>query len=127
MSSPKFERVKRAHPDLAPLLDRLARYVSDQTQDGQEYIVPKLAAAALQLNDGEAFVLLEILAEGGVLRRVYNVYCQKQRVLLETVDSLEALDDVSHCDFCGADHDPSDLKVEIAFAAAKNDAKDLAA
>jgi hypothetical protein len=127
MSSPKFERVKQLYPGLSALLDQLRMYIRAQSTSGQTYIVPKLAAAALQLNDGEAFVLLDLLAEGDVLRRVYNVYCRKENALLATVVDLKALDKVAHCDFCDADHDPSDLKVEIAFIPAENDLKDLAA
>jgi len=115
MSSLKFERVKQLRPNLAPLLERLRDYIRTQTQSGQEYVVPKLAAAALKVTDGEAFVLLDILAQGGVLRRVYNVYCRKNNALLETVDNLKALDEIAHCDFCDADHEPDDLNVEIAF------------
>jgi hypothetical protein len=127
MSSPKFEHVKQLHPGLSALLDRLAAYIRAQVASGQEYIVPKLAAAALRLNDGEAFVLLNLLAEGDVLRRVYNVYCRKENALLATVDRVEDLDRVAHCDFCDADHDPSNLKVEVAFSPANSDLEDLAA
>jgi hypothetical protein len=126
MSFPELEHVKQRHPGLAPLLDRLAAYITAQIISGQKYIIPKLAAAALGLNDGEAFVLLEMSAEEGVLRRVYNVYCRRENALFATVNSLEALDDVGHCDFCDCDHDPSDLKVEIAFAPAHSDSRDLA-
>lgn len=121
MSSPKFERVKQLHPELAPLLDRLREYVRAQTTSGQEYLVPKLAAAALKLTDGEAFVLLGLLAQGGVVRRVYNVYCRKNNALLATVDTPEALDEIAHCDFCDTDHDPADLKLEIAFTTDERD------
>jgi hypothetical protein len=127
MSSPKFERVKQGHPGLSELLDRLGAYIRAQIASGQGYIVPKLAAAALRLNDGEAFVLLDLLAEGDVLRRVYNVYCRKENALLATVNSLDDLDKVAHCDFCDADHDPSNLKVEVAFSPANSDLRDLAA
>ena len=127
MSSPKFERVKQQHPDVSTLLDRLSAYIRAQTADGQEYIVPKLAAAGLHLTDGEAFVLLEMLAEAGLLRRVYNIYCRRNNALLTTVESLDALDEVAHCDYCNVDHDPSDLKVEVAFRLANDGLKDLAA
>lgn len=116
MSSPKFERVKQQHPGLAVLLDRLREYIRAQTATGQKYIVPKLAAAALKLSDGEAFVLLNLFVQAGLVRTVYNVYCRKNNALLATVDRPEALDEVSHCDFCNDDHDPSDLKAEIAFS-----------
>lgn len=127
MLSSKLERVKERHPRLAELLNRLGAYIEAQLQSGQEYVIPKLAAAALKLNDGEAFVLLDLLAQERVLRRVYNVYCRKENALLATVDSLEALDTVPHCDFCDVGHDPSDLKVEIAFSLVNSDLKDLAA
>jgi hypothetical protein len=127
MSSPKFERIKQQHPGLSELLDRVGEYIQTQISGGQEYVIPKLVAAALGLNDGEAFVLLDLLAKGGVLRRVYNVYCRKENALLLTVDSVDALDVLSHCDFCGCDHSPSDLKVEVAFAPASSGLKDLAA
>jgi hypothetical protein len=127
MLSPKFEHVKQRYPGLSALLDRVGEYIQTHIRNGQEYVIPKLAAAALHLNDGEAFVLLDLLAKEGVLRRVYNVYCRKNNVLLATVDNLEALDEVSHCDFCNVDHDPSDLKVEVAFVLASSDLKDLAA
>lgn len=127
MSSPKLERIKRRNPGLATLLDRLSAYIRSQTADGQDYIVPKLAGAALNLTDGEAFVLLQTLAEGGVLRRVFNVYCRKNNALLATVDKLDNLDEAAHCDFCDCSHDPSDLKVEVAFSLANDGLKDLAA
>lgn len=127
MSSPELERAKQRHPGVASLLDRLAAYITAQIISGQKYIIPKLAAAALGLNDGEAFVLLEMLAAEGFLRRVYNVYCRRENALLTTVDSLEALDEVGHCDFCDCEHDPSDLKVEVAFAPATGDLRDIAA
>jgi len=115
MSSPKFESVKRANPALAGLLDRLGAYIRTQIGSGQDFIIPKLAAAALRLNDGEAFVLLELLATGNVMRRVYNVYCRRTNMLLDTVDSIEQLDRIPHCDFCDSDHNPRELRVEIAF------------
>ena len=127
MSSLKLERIKQQHPDLATLLDRVSAYIRAQTTSGQGYIVPKLAAAALHLTDGEAFVLLEMLAKAGVLRRVFNVYCRQNNALLATADSLDALDEVAHCDFCDVDHAPSDLKVEVAFSLADDGLKDLAA
>jgi hypothetical protein len=127
MSSPKFERVKQRHPTLAALLDRLLDHVVRQIGEGPGYVVPKLAAADLRLSDGEAFILLELLAEGGVLRRVYNVYCRKENTLLATVTSLDALDEIGRCDFCDAEHDPSQLKVEIAFQNADGGLEDLAA
>jgi hypothetical protein len=128
MSSLKLERIKQKYPQLAPLLDRLITYIRAQSADGQEYIVPKLAAAALKFSDGEAFVLLQVLADGGLLRRVYNVYCRKENALLATVDSLDALDELPpHCDFCDVDHDSLDLKVEVAFSLADEGLRDLAA
>jgi hypothetical protein len=117
MSSPKFESVKRNNPRIAVLLDRLGEYIRDQVRSGRGYIVPKLAGAVLGLNDGEAFVLLEILAAGGLLQRVYNLYCGKTGALLATVEDPKQLDEVPHCDYCDEDHDLSGLKVEIAFTA----------
>lgn len=115
MSSPKFERVKRSNPRLAEFLDRLVGYINAQIRSGETYIIPKLAAAALHLTDSEAVVLLELLAKGDVLQRIYNVYCRKNDTLLATVDSTEALDDIPHCDDCDLDHDPRDLVVQIAY------------
>ena len=116
MSSPKFERVKSKHPDLSGLLDLLASYVQAQTKQGQTFILPKLAGAALGLTDGEAFVLLELLADEGVLERVYNVYCRATGMLLDTVHDARRLGEVPHCDFCDRFHDSRELKLELAFA-----------
>jgi len=79
------------------------------------------------MNDGEAFVLLELLARGNILRRVYNLYCSKTGVLLTTVDDVSALDDIPHCDDCDADHNMSDLKVEVAFVVVNGDLQEAAA
>lgn len=127
MSSPKFEHVKTENPGLSELLDKLNEYIRAQIDRGQKYIIPKLAAAALGLNDGEAFVLLDLLAKGDLLQRVYNVYCRLNGALLETVDSFEALDEIAHCDFCDADHDQSAFKVEIAFRPNAGGLSDVAA
>jgi hypothetical protein len=121
MSSPKFELAKRNNPGLADLLDRLMSYVDRQIESGQNFFVPKLAAAALGLNDGEAYVLLEILAKAGVLRRVFNVYCRPNGVLIATVHSEDELKEVPHCDECDRDHEPQDLRLEVAFEVAPKD------
>lgn len=115
MSSPKFERAKQNNPGLAGFLDRLLAYLKVQIRAGQTVFIPKLAAAYLHLNDGEAFVLLEILARAGLLERIYNVYCRRNSLLLATVRNADALDEVPHCDECDAEHDVSELRVEIAF------------
>ena len=127
MSSPKFERVKRENPGLSQLFDKLSEYIRAQIGRGQKYIVPKLAAAALGLTDGEAFVLLDLLARGDALRRVYNVYCRQNGALLKTVESFEDLDKITRCDFCNADHDQSAFKVEVAFRPNTGGLSDVAA
>jgi hypothetical protein len=115
MSLPKFEHVKRNHPKLADWLDQLNVYICTQLSSGAAFLLPKLAAAKLGLTDGEAFILLELLAREGILHRVYNVRCRETDTLLATVDSIDALDDIPHCDDCDSDHPSSDLRVEIAF------------
>jgi hypothetical protein len=121
MSSPKFERAKRENPELADLLDRLMSYITRQVENGQHFLLPKLAAAALGLNDGEAYVLLEILAKAGVLQRAFNVYCRKNGELLATVHSEQELNDIPHCDVCDRDHEVEELRLEIAFELAPQD------
>ena len=118
MPSPKLERVKARNRALSDLLDRVAAYVRRQISSGEEFVIPKLAAAALNINEGEAFVLLKILAEGGILRQVYNVYCRPKGLYLTTVQSLDQLDKVEkipYCNDCDCQHEPCDLTVEIAF------------
>lgn len=115
MSSPKLELVKRQHPALAPIIDQLESYISDQVGGGQTFILPKLAAAALKVNDGEAYVLLELFANAGILKRAFNVYCRQTEVLLATVDSADKLDDVPYCNFCDRQHQANELRLEIAF------------
>jgi hypothetical protein len=107
--------VKQNNPRLSDFLDRLVGYINSQIQEGQTYIIPKLAAAALHLTDAEAIVLLEILAKGEILQRIYNVYCRKYDTLLATVDNIDALDEIPHCDDCDRDHDPRELVVQIAY------------
>lgn len=65
MWSPKLDPVRRKYQTLAPLLERLIAYIQQQLNINQKFIIPKLAGAALKLNDGEAYVLLEILARAG--------------------------------------------------------------
>jgi len=120
MPSPKFERVKAKYGGLSDLLDRMTAYVRHQVRSGQEFIIPKLAAAALKINEGEAFVLLKLMVVGGVLNQQYNIYCRKNDVLLESVDSLDDLDNIKYCDFCDAQHKSDELYLEIAFRPAEN-------
>jgi hypothetical protein len=115
MLFPKVERAKRRNPGLATLLDELVIYIRSQLDEWQEFIVSKLAAVSLKITDGEAFVLLKILSEADVLEMIYNVYCSITGALIATVESLDALDDISCCDTCSREHDISDLTVEIAF------------
>jgi hypothetical protein len=115
MSYPRFEHVKREKPALAPELDKLRAYIDRQTASGETFIVPKLAGAYLRLTDGEAFVLLETLADAGVIERAYNVYCRPNERLLATVSTIDALDRIPYCDFCDTDHPENELKLELAF------------
>lgn len=115
MSSPKFEHAKRDNPGLSDLLDRLMAYINRQFQNGQSFFLPKLAAAALGINDGEAYVLLEVLARAGVLKPAFNVYCKANGELLATVHDEIALQEIPHCDECDEDHTPGELKLELAF------------
>jgi uncharacterized FlgJ-related protein len=127
MSSPKFERVKQSNPRLSDFLDRLVGYINAQIQAGQSYIIPKLAAAALHLTDAETVVLLEVLTKGDILQRIYNVYCRENHALLTTVDNIDALDNIPHCDDCDIDHDPRDLQVQIAYRLKNGNAMGAAA
>jgi len=115
MLSRKFERAKRDNPGLSDLLDQLMQYLESQKQSGQTFFLPKLAAAKLRLNDGEAYVLLEVLARAGVLTRAFNVYCKKSGELLATVSSEDKLNDIPHCDECDEDHEGDGLRLELAF------------
>ena len=115
MPSPRFERVKAKHRSLADLLDRMMGYVHKQLRDGETFVIPKLAAAMLNLSEGEAYVLLKMLADGGVLHQQYNVYCRPQGMLLGSADSADQLDKIPYCDFCDAQHEPHELSLEIAF------------
>lgn len=115
MQSPKLEHVKARHVGVASLLDRLAEYVERQSAAKQSFVVPKLVGAALGISDGESYVLMEMMAESELLKRQYNVYCRKEGVLLTSVDSIEALNDIPSCDFCDSCHAPDELVVEVAF------------
>jgi hypothetical protein len=115
MPSPKLERVKAKHRQVADLLDRMAEYIARQTSSGEEFIIPKLAAAALQINEGEAFVLLRMMADEHLVKQIYNIYCKELRTYLGSVNSLSALDEVPYCDDCDAQHPAHELTVEIAF------------
>jgi hypothetical protein len=115
MPLPRLERVKSRHRQLAGLLDQMVAYIRKQTTDGEPFVIPKLAAAALQINAGEAYVLLKMLAVGGLLQQQYNVYCGPQGMLLGSVDSADDLDTIPFCDFCDTQHEPHELSLEIAF------------
>lgn len=119
MLSPKLELAKRDNPGLADLLDQLVSYIDIQFEKGQDFFLPKLAAAALSLNDGEAYVLLEVLVKAGVLQRTFNVYCRSSGGLLTTVHSEDELKEVPHCDECDCDHELQDLRLEVAFELAQ--------
>jgi hypothetical protein len=90
-------------------------YIDRQRQNGQSFFLPKLAAADLGLNDGEAYVLLELLARAGVLQRAFNIYCKTSGELLATVSSEKELKEVPHCDECDIDHELGELRLELAF------------
>ena len=121
--SDKFEYAKQQHSDMADLLDRMQSYVHRQYGAGEPYIIPSLAGAAISLTDGEAYVLLEILASAGVVERAFNVYCRATDRYLTTAKSIEELDDPrlfdGFCDECGHQHDASEMRVELAFTVAK--------
>ncbi len=112
---PKFERAKQHNPALAGHLDRLMEYMRHQVENGETFFIPKLAAAALSLNDGEAYVLLELLAREGTLQRAFNVYCKQNGALVATVHDEAELAHVPHCNECDMDHEPYELRLEIAY------------
>lgn len=112
---PKFGLAKQQYPALAEQLDRLKNYLTRQAERGESFFIPKLAAAALSLNDGEAYVLLEILARNGTLQRAFNVYCRRSGRLLATVHSEADLKDIPHCDECDTNHEADEVILEVAF------------
>jgi hypothetical protein len=111
----RLERVKSKYSQLAGLLDQMVAYIRKQTADGEPFVIPKLAAATLQINAGEAYVLLKMLAGEGLLKQQYNVYCGPQGMLLGSVDSADDLDTIPYCDFCDMQHESYELTLEIAF------------
>ena len=115
MRLPKSEHDRAENRSLSDLLGRMAEYVRHQTAEGEVFVIPKLAAAALRLNEGEAFVLLKMMADAGQLKQQYNVYCGPQGIYLQSVDTLDELDKIDHCDFCDKQHEPHEYSVEIAF------------
>lgn len=117
MPYPRLELAKSKQPRLADLYDRMWAYALDRSRKGYEFVVPKLAAPVLGISNGEAFVLLEQLAEAGLFKTTYRVYCRAEGNLLATADSLEALDHVQldHCDFCNTDHGLEELIVQTEF------------
>jgi hypothetical protein len=97
MSSPSFEHVRRNNPGLSDLLDLLMGYINRQKENGQLFFLPKLAAASIGRNDGEAYVLLELLANAGVLQRAFNVYCKTNGELIRTVNTESELRSLAIC------------------------------
>jgi hypothetical protein len=93
----------------------MAEYIRNQLANHQEFIVPKLAAAALGIKEGEAFVLLRMMVDAGLLKQQYNVYCRDKDLYIESVDTLDGLDKVGYCDDCDTQHEPHELAAEIAF------------
>ena len=95
------------------LLNRVRVHIN---ANGARYITPRDVGLGIGLSDGEAFVLLELLVKANVLKRAYNVYCILTDTIVSTVQYLETLDEVStFCPTCNTEHDPSQLRVEIAF------------
>lgn len=123
MPYPRLELAKNKRPRLADLYDRMWAYALDRYRKGYDFVVPKLAAPILGISNGEAFVLLEQLAESGLFKTTYRVYCRPEGKLLATADSLEALDHVQldHCDFCNADHGQDELIVQTEFKISAHD------
>jgi hypothetical protein len=93
----------------------MAEYIKRQLASRQEFIIPKLAAAALGIKEGEAFVLLKMMADGGLLQQQYNVYCRDKDLYMTSVDTLDALDKIGDCDDCDTRHEAHELVSEIAF------------
>ena len=127
MPSSRFERVKAKHRSLAHLLEQMMGYVHKQVHDGATFVIPKLAAAMLNLSEGEAYVLLKILADEGVLHQQYNVYCGSQGMLIGSADSADQLDEIPYCDFCDTQHEPYQLSLKIAFRPTAQEGTHLAA
>src|SRR5206468_1862598 len=94
MPSPKLERVKKQYRGASVLLDQMAAYIQRQLANHQEFVIPKLAAAALGIKEAEAFVLLKMMADGGLLQQQYNVYCRDKDLYMTSVDTLDALDKI---------------------------------
>lgn len=124
MLSDRLEHAKRKNPELADLLELMGAYVLRQDALGEPYIIPRLAGAALDLTDGESFVLLEALASAGAIERAFNVYCKVTNRYLTTARTIEELDGPNFldrfCDECGREHGTRDLRVELAFTVIKS-------
>ena len=95
------------------LLNRVKVHIN---ANGSQYITPRDVGLGVGINDGEAFVLLNLLAKAKILKRAYNVYCISTDTIMDSVEYTETLDEISRfCPTCNSEHEPSQLRVEIAF------------
>lgn len=57
-----------------------------------------------------------LLEKEGLVRHVYNIYCARNRTLLQTVYEKEEIPSAIYCKFCDKEHrDRDEFEIELAF------------
>jgi hypothetical protein len=117
MQYQQLDKIKSQHPSFRNLIDKLANYLDAELAEGRERIIPSLTAQHLGLSDAETLALLKLFDDAGLVRAAYDVVCDKTKIVLSTVHSKSELKDLFPipCEFCGSEHQPDDVTIELVF------------
>lgn len=117
MLSGKLENLKNSlSREQATLLVRVGDYLQSQLDHGIRDFQPKLIAAALDISEAQALLILVHLQRLGFLRVKYTATCPNSAVPVRIAyEKTDLLQDLAECEECGDFHEARDLKVKVSF------------
>jgi hypothetical protein len=127
MPSGKLENFSRKHPELAPLVQKLAEFVEAQSVRGVRELIPRVVAAKLGISEADALGLLTLFEDARVVKHRYDLLCVRNGVVIKSFESLNEIPGAIECRYCGDEHDAEGLRVELVFEILRERSADAAA
>lgn len=113
---PKLQKIEARYPNLATVVDKVARYIRGRVELGLSDVAPQLLASFLGWSEAEALAILMLFEKEGLLEPIYKIYCHANGTLLKRVKNKNEIPDSIYCKFCDADHnDPDMFDIELEF------------
>lgn len=123
----KLENFSKKHPEISPLIQLLAEYIEFQSNRGVREIIPRVAAAKMNITEADTLGLLTLFEDASVIKHRYDLVCLRNSTVIESFGSLDEIPDQIECRYCDCEHDGESVRVELVFEILRTRSADAAA